>query len=53
MKTSTIVNANTIITSKFNTALTTVVNNSVEANKAIELMAEVMQNFGRFEYVVA
>ena len=53
MKTSTIVNANTIITSKFNTALTTVVNNSVEANKAMQIMTEVMNNFGRFEYFIA
>ena len=53
MKTSTIVNANTIIASKFNTALTTVVNNSVEANKAMQIMTEVMNNFGRFEYFIA
>ena len=53
MKTSTIVNANTIINNNFNAALVKVVNNSVEANKAIELMAEVMDNFGRFEYFIA
>ena len=53
MKTSTIVNANTIIANKFNVALTSVVNNSVEAKEAMQLMSQVMDNFGRFEYFIA
>lgn len=52
MKTSTIVNASNV-NNKFNFAIEAVVNGSVEANKAMQIMTEVLDNFGRFEYFIA